>query len=402
MQVAAFLRRTLVPQSFIELMVLFSITFVLLLLYGGLLFYYRAGWLAIPQFKDAALIKDPVFITVIVAARNEEDNLPALLQCLKDQTYPTNNFEVIIVNDHSTDNTEKVLKNFPLQNLQLINLADHVGQKINSYKKKAIEIAVAQSKGELIVTTDADCKVPPQWLQTIAGFYAEKKPGMIVMPVAIRNNGTGLGLFQSIDFMTLQGITGGAVNKDFHPMSNGANLAYTKQIFNEVNGFSGVDAIASGDDMLLMNKILKLQPGSIQYLKSTNVTVQTEPMKTVSDFMNQRIRWASKSGNYGDAKIMWVLGLVYILNVLLLVFAVMIAFGISWQKPLSPLVAWLILITFKTLGELFFLHPVATFFKKENELWLFPLLQPFHIVYTVVAGWLGMFGSYRWKERKVK
>ena len=121
-------------------------------------------------------------------------------------------------------------------------------------------------------------------------------------------------IFQSLDFMTLQGITGASVYKKIHNMCNGANLAYEKKAFYEVSGFEGIDNIASGDDMLLMHKIQKKYPGKIGYIKSANAIVQTQPSENLKEFINQRIRWASKADRYPDIKITAVLFLVYFLN----------------------------------------------------------------------------------------
>jgi cellulose synthase/poly-beta-1,6-N-acetylglucosamine synthase-like glycosyltransferase len=293
----------------------------------------------------------------------------------------------------------------------LISLKDLVAPNgINSYKKKAIEIAVARSNSELIITTDADCIAPPNWLQTIAAFYEEKKPALIVMPVAIDCSNKFIELFQALDFMTLQGITGASVNKKFHSMCNGANLAYTKKAFAAVDGFAGIDTIASGDDMLLMHKIFKWDPAAVLFLRSKEVIVQTQPVNSIKDFFNQRIRWASKADQYDDKRIFAVLLIVYLFNLLLIVLPVIALFNNQYFSihiypvtfTTSVFECWLFLLIGKTLVELIFLFPVAKFFNKRSLLWLFPLMQPFHILYTVIAGWLGKFGSYKWKGRNVK
>ena len=183
-----------------------------------------------------------------------------------------------------------------------------------------------------------------------------------------------------------------------HSMCNGANLAYSRQAFNAVNGFKNIDAIASGDDMLLMHKIFQQQPQAVHYLKSNDVIVQTAPVHTLKEFFNQRIRWASKADKYDDKSIFWVLLTVYLLNVLLLILPIISVVMQQWNVAFYTL----LLIVIKTVFELIFLLPVAAFFKQRSLLWAFPLAQPFHIIYTVIAGWLGKFGSYQWKERKVK
>lgn len=389
-------------------MQLFIIMFILLVfaVYTGLLLYYRATWKSIPHYQ-APVIPQRVSISVIIPARNEEAKLPKLLQGLAKQSYDQHLFEVIIVDDHSTDRTADIVKQFSSGNIKLVQLKDHVqGPGINSYKKKAIEVAIGQSTGELIVTTDADCIVPVNWLQNIAAFYQEKDPAFIVMPVCYNYQHNLLEIFQALDFMTLQGITGASVYKNVHSMCNGANLAYTRKAFDAVEGFKGINNIASGDDMLLMHKIYKRYPQGIQYIRSKEVIVQTEAMHSLKDFFNQRIRWASKADKYDDKRIFWVLLMVYSFNLLLLVTPFLTLF----YNPLlsifscqfSLFVYWLFLITGKTAIELFFLYPVALFFGKQSLLWLFPLAEPFHILYTVIAGWLGKFGSYQWKERKVK
>jgi cellulose synthase/poly-beta-1,6-N-acetylglucosamine synthase-like glycosyltransferase len=182
-------------------------------------------------------------------------------------------------------------------------------------------------------------------------------------------------------------------------MCNGANLAYEKTAFYEVQGFAGIDAIASGDDMLLMHKIFTRFPNRVMFLKSKNAIVKTAPLKTLSQFLSQRIRWASKADRYQDKKTFPVLLLVYLFNLSLLVLPV-IAFFL--QNTFMIIFYWLLLLFGKTIIELFFLFPVAFFFEKRKLLWWFPLMQPFHIFYTVIAGFLGKFSTYEWKGRKVK
>ena len=387
-------------------MIFIFITILLLLPYSLLILYYRKSWLDIPDFILSKKITEGElpFVSIIIAARNEELNIGNCIQSIINQTYPQNKLEVIITDDHSTDNTVSIIQSFQKENLRVIKLADFLeNEKINSYKKKSIDTALQFTKGELIVTTDADCTAPAKWIETIVAFYKEKNPVFVALPVVFLPSpfGEGLGvrllkIFQSLDFMTLQGITGASVYKKFHSMCNGANLAYEKKVFHEVNGFEGIDEIASGDDMLLMHKIQKLYPDKIMFLKSPGVVVQTQPADTLKGFMNQRIRWASKADKYTDNKITAVLVLVYFLN------AWMFILGISSFFYQKSFYLFLIAIGVKIIVELFFLFPVAKFFGRQKLLWWFAPAQPFHIIYTLIAGWLGKFGSYSWKGRRVK
>lgn len=385
--------------------ILVGVTFLLFIGYAILIVYYRQSWLQIHDHQP--LTTDHRYtttISIIIPARNEEENIKDCLHSIAKQSYPKNLFTVIVVDDFSTDRTADVVSSFP--EVQLISLNNFVSEKINSYKKKAIEVAIQNSTGELIVTTDADCIVPENWLQTIASFYEKEQATFIAMPVLISNGNKCIEIFQSLDFMTLQGITGASVNKKFHSMCNGANLAYTRQAFEEVDGFKNIDAIASGDDMLLMHKIAERYPDKVKFLKSTKVIVQTKPVASISEFFNQRIRWASKADKYNDKSILPVLVVVYFLNLLMLVLPIAaliqnVHFSF-FTFHFSFFEVWILLLVLKTSVELFFLLPVASFFNRKKLLWWFPVAQPFHILYTIIAGWLGKFGSYQWKERKVK
>ena len=178
-------------------------------------------------------------------------------------------------------------------------------------------------------------------------------------------------------------------------MCNGANIAYRKDVFYEVGQFAGIDQIASGDDMLLMYKIKQQYPNKLGYLYSREAIVTTAPMPDWKSFLNQRIRWASKADKYQDKSIFWVLSLVYAVNALLFVlFFVGLFIENGWWN-------WLALVIAKTLIELSLMIPVAKFYNQLPALQWFAIMQPFHITYTVIAGWLGKFGTYQWKGRKV-
>jgi len=341
-----------------------------------------------------------VTISIVIAARNEANNIQPLLQSLHDQQYPKELYEVIIVDDHSTDDTWTLLQaaNFPDLKLIPLRLADHIDTNggITAYKKKAIETGIGVATGTLIVTSDADCRFHTGWLQTIGAFYESTGAKFIAAPVSMNTHGNLLSVFQSLDFITLQGITAASVFKRFHSMCNGANLAYERSAFYEVKGFDQIDTIASGDDMLLMHKIYSRYPNDVHYLKSHSAIVTTEPAETWRQFFHQRIRWASKANKYDDKRIFWVLLLVYLFNVCFLVAAI----ASFWKK--IWLFFLLLLLLAKLLIEFPFVNSVAIFFGRQRLMKYFPFLQPLHIVYTIVAGWLGQFGHYEWKGRRIK
>lgn len=365
---------------------------LLFVLYAFLMLFYYRAWQSFPEYSSQVEIQNPK-ISIIIAARNEERTIGKLLHALKAQTYAIDLFEIIVVDDHSTDRTAEVIYQHAMENLRVIQLQNN---QLNSYKKKAIETGINAAAGELIVTTDADCMPSENWLKTIAVFHYQNKSVFIAAPVVLAINSSILQIFQGLDFITLQGITAASVYKKYHTMCNGANLAYPRKIFFEVNGFAGIDEIASGDDMLLMHKIAKKYPEHVYYLKSKDAIVMTKPMETWKEFFNQRIRWASKATFYQDKKIFWVLLLVYLFN---LTFLFLLVAGFwNYYYWLWLVVLWVT----KTIVEFPLVYSVASFFSQRSLLKYFFFFQPLHIFYTIIAGLLGQFGSYEWKGRKVK
>ncbi|MET0635495.1 MAG: glycosyltransferase [Chitinophagaceae bacterium] len=356
--------------------------------YSLLIFIYWRNWNAVPVFIP---LGEPVTsISIIIPVRNEALNIGNLLTAILAQQYPGGKLEIIVVDDHSEDGTVDIVKTFP--RVKLIHLPD---QQINSFKKKSIETGIAVASGELIITTDADCIPGHDWLSTMALFYQNTSPVFIAAPVVINHGRTIIGLFQSMDFLVLQGITAASVQGKIHAMCNGANMAYRRDVFYEVEGFRGIDHIASGDDMLLLYKIRQRYPERIGYLRSAKAIMATSAQPTIGSFFNQRIRWASKATVYQEKNMLPVLALVYCFNLLFPVLLV----AAYWFPQLWLLL--LLLLLGKTLVEFPFYWSVAGFYKLRGTAWLFPLFQPAHILYTVLSGFLGQIHTYEWKGRKV-
>lgn len=379
--------------------VLLIIVIVFIIAHAVLIETYRKWFLLVKEYVAPADYEPSLTFSVVIPARNEEKAIEKCLLSVLQQSYPTPLFEVIVVDDFSSDNTAHIVKQLQgrFTNLKLIQLSHILGNsQINSYKKKAIETAIKHAANNYIVATDADCITGEHWLRNFASFIQHNNSVFVAAPVKYINDGSFLSIFQSLDFISLQGITAATVNSGFHSMCNGANLVYEKQKFYEVNGFKGIDTIASGDDMLLMHKIFLQSPSKVHFLLSGESVVSTHPMPTWKSFLNQRIRWASKADKYNDKKIIAVLLFVYVFNASFILLAVL-SFWINGT-------GWILLMMLaaKTIIDLRFMIPVARFFKEEKLLLWFPLMQPFHILYTVFAGWLGKFGKYTWKGREVK
>jgi len=377
------------------LTVLIFLAIILFLLYAILFLYYRAGWLRLNEHLLNRSYEPKTKITILIPARNEEQHIKNLIEDMLVQFYPRELMEIIVIDDHSTDQTASIASS--IKGVRVISLAEITGGKVlNAYKKKAIEEGIRQSSGELIITTDADCRMCSYWLLSVVNFYETYHHELIASPVLLSTDKSWFQTFQSIDFMTMQGITGALSFTKSGTMCNGANLAYTRNAFNAVGGFQGIDDIASGDDMLLMYKIEKRFPKRTAYLKCKDAIVYTEPMPTLKTFLQQRTRWASKANKFEDRRIKSVLIIVYLFNAM---FPILLFIGFFRQ---TSLVAFVGLWLAKTFVELLLLLPVSKFFRKRKELLFFVLLQFIHIPYILYAGLSGQMGEYEWKGRKVR
>ena len=372
------------------------ISLILFVGYISLIAYYKRGWEQCPTITPDENVRPSKTVTVIVPARNEQLNIGACIASLQQQSYPSSLLEIIIVDDHSTDDTASVVKALGLPNLRVISLADFVNTDLNSYKKRAIEIGIAQSTGEWIITTDADCTSGRDWISSMMTFQLDTSAELIAGPVKLHARERFLEVFQALDFLTLQGITAAAVYRQLHIMCNGANLGYSRRAFETVNGFEHIDSIASGDDMLLMHKVQEKFPGKLFYLKSPQAVVTSLPARTWKNFWHQRIRWSSKADKYKDKNIFRILLLVYLFNLALFLLFVISIFNFD------IIIVAIILLLCKTVIEFPFVNSVAKFFNQKRLMTYFVLMQPFHLVYVIVAGFLGKFGTYEWKGRKVK
>lgn len=373
----------------------YPIILIIMLMYAALILYYRAAWLRLQEESIPLHYSPSTSLSIIIPARNEAHNLPGLIKDIQAQLYPGKLVQIIVVDDHSDDDTQAVLQQF--SNIHVIRLSEEIGvQKMNAYKKKAIEVAITHACGDWIVSIDADCSVGPYWLLSLAHTIETKNVRLIAGPVVYEKSSNWFETFQSLDFATMQGITGAVVSSGSGSMCNGANLAYSKIAFHKVKGFEGIDHIASGDDMLLMQKIETAYPGATFYLKCRHSIVNTQAVQTISDFFRQRIRWASKAKYYKDKRIQWVLLLVYLFNFQFLFLCISSFF--NWVD----IQFLFLLLLFKTIIEWQLLSPVLDFFDRKKELKLFPFLQVLHIPYIILSGMLGYVGIYTWKNRKVR
>ncbi|MGZ3835549.1 MAG: glycosyltransferase, partial [Mucilaginibacter sp.] len=310
------------------------------------------------------------------------------------QNYPQHLTEIIIVDDHSTDRTAGIISSYADRGVKLLQLKED--RPLNSYKKKAIAKAIGLSTGNLMVATDADCRMGPAWLSSVVGFFETGDLVMISSPVAYFEEKSLFEYMQTLEFAYLIGIGAAFIGNGKASTCNGANLAYRKDIFYEVGGFTGIDDLASGDDELLLQKVAERYPHRIGFLKSREAIVYTHAKHTLNEFLQQRRRWASKSTKYKDKKIVALAVGIWLFNVSLLVNGVLGFYNINFFKLFA------LQFLLKYLFELVFLLPITAFFKRIQLVGLLILIIPVHVIYFVYIGFMGNTRKYVWKGRVVR
>ncbi|SFB91192.1 Glycosyltransferase, catalytic subunit of cellulose synthase and poly-beta-1,6-N-acetylglucosamine synthase [Parapedobacter composti] len=361
-------------------------------IYVILVCYMRAGWRSLPYFS--AKRTPGTRVSVLIAARNEADNIGRTLSDILAQRFPRELLEVIVIDDHSTDNTSAVVESYAEQGVKLLKLNE--SEPLNSYKKKAISTAIAVATGEFMVTTDADCRMGPNWLATLVAYAEENKSYVVSAPVVYSAQRSFFEELQTLEFLYLVGLGAAGIGNGRPSTCNGANLAYRRDVFYEMGGFSGIDHLASGDDELFLHKVAAVYPEKIGFCKSRDAVVYTDAKRDLRGFINQRRRWASKSTHYKEKSVVALGVSVWLFNALLLLCGIAVFF---YAGSLGTVLA--VAMSSKLLAELFFLYPLCRFAKRTDLLVYLPLLTMLHVLYMVYIGIAGNMGKYQWKGRRV-
>lgn len=335
---------------------------------------------------------DKKLITVLVAFRNEEKVIHHLVHSLGKVDYPSENLEVIFIDDHSEDNSNSVVKSliYDRSNYNLVRLHES-----KAGKKSAINQGVELAKGEIIVTTDADCEVPVNWLNKINDSFNAEEVNMALGGVRLKTSKSFFSSLQAIEFSSLIGSMAASLGFGSFVMGNGANLSFRKAAFQYVNGFEGNLDIASGDDEFLARKILKSFPGSVRFINAQEAVVSSRPMATVRDFIEQRIRWAGK----------WKYNITFTSGVLALyVLLVQLAYLIVVMSLLHVREGtWLLvsILMLKGVLECWFLFKVSTFLQSKWNWAAFLLWQFIYPFYVLGIGIFSQVRPYTWKGRRL-
>lgn len=362
-----------------------------LLLYAILL-VIPAVYFSVSREEKSTKENPPGFISIILPVRNEEKNIASCLESLDALNYPETFYEIILVDDHSTDRTKNIAEQFAklMPNLRILESGNN-----STGKKQAISAGVKKAQGEIIATTDGDCIVPAEWLAGISAAFSDPGIDLVAGPVAYKKKNSLLRDFLEIEQISMQVISAGAMKMGFPLMCSGANLAYRKKFFKESGEYEN-DKFASGDDMMLMHRASRTGKRNMKFLDQQSAVVLTNSADSVSESVSQRIRWSSKFSAYRTS-FAGVAGItVFTVNFMLLVMAV-ISFGRPGVFPVL-----LSAFTGKMLIDLLLLSLAVPFFREPRLLLLAPTGELVYPFLASVSALAGLTGSFSWKGRKWK
>ncbi len=364
------------------------ILYVIIVLTAGLAYYsllskYGELWNGIDEKDDIA--HQNYTISILIPFRNEADNLPRLLASLHALNFAENSVQIVLVNDHSTDGGEKVIEEYAGElDIQLIHQTDGVG------KKAAIRKGWQACSGDVIIQTDADCMLPKNWISAMLGPFSNEDVSLACGPVQFHHSTNFWQRIVALDFEALIAIGAAHIQWKKPMICNAANLAYRNSLIANADLQEGA---ASGDDVFLLQSAHHQNPNSISFVKNKKAIVKTEGPSSFSAFWHQRLRWASKNGEYDIKQNTWMLVGVWMYNVLVLVSL------FSFSAAGATAAGFLVLL--KVLAEDKFYSRVTSFFGRDSWFTNILLGQPFHILYMAIVPPLSQILKYQWKERKV-
>ena len=325
-----------------------------------------------------------VKVSVVIACRNEEKNLPYLLNDLSSQDYNPDLFEVIVIDDNSTDRTFEIASGY--DKIKCLRILTNTGKG----KKSAIRNGVADASGNLIITTDADCRMGKGWISIISAHCLATHSDMIIAPVQLENNSGFFGRFCELEFLSLQGVTAGTAQAKNPIMCNGANLAFTKNAYMR-HSENLHNEILSGDDIFLLHSLKKETNSKIVWLDSVEGIVTTSHTDSLGSFINQRARWISKAKSYND-RFTQLISIVTFVTMVAIIF--LLISGIISQKFL---LVFLVSLIIKSFPDFLILLETTRKYKKRYLLkWFIPseIIYPFYVIVVVFRS---LFPGNKWK-----
>lgn len=359
----------------------------IIIAYVLLILAFWLGWEKSQPCQQFSEKQPPV--SIIIAVRNEEENIVNLLTDISEQSYPKQLLEIIIVNDHSTDSTASKVEEFAIEvefELILINLQEEEG------KKAALNKGINSANNEIILTTDGDCRADSEWVASMMACFNNDNIQLVSGPVRMYPQASVWQRFQSIEFSSLISAGAATLSLGWPTMANAANLAYRKAAYTRVSDLSKQN-ISSGDDIFLLHEISRSYNDAIIFCRDSRAIIDTEPASALSTFYHQRKRWAGKWQFYDDIPTILLAAFVFLVNLVVL----SLPFLVLYNTLTLVLAANLFVVKF--VFEFLFLREVQKFFKSRFLLHEFTILAIIYPAYVTFVALAGLIGKYMWKER---
>jgi len=366
---------------------------LLLFFYFLLLVWVWKGWSWTIHRSVADIDTNFPFVSILIPVRNEEDSIAACIDSIAVNDYPSDRYEIILVDDHSGDNTVACALSVGTQNLKIVQMPDG-----KSGKKAALTEGLSAASYGLIICTDGDCIVQKKWIRSHVARYKLNDLRLCTGTVLPRLNQTILGDFQWMDFAMTMAVTANGIKRQAYFLANGANMSYPATLAKVLNDeVKGTD-LASGDDVFMVQAHAQKDPHSICFINDRESWVETKSEKSLADFLSQRRRWATKSMYTSDYKVIAIQAFVFMVNVVLaglLVAAIIHPAAYLWPAVLA--------ILFKATVDFLMLASLAVYYDRPQVLRSFVPAFFMYMVYIIYAGVMAMFpAKYHWKGRKVK
>ncbi len=334
---------------------------------------------------------EKISFSILIPFRNEEKNLLECITRVVEQNYPAANFELIAINDHSEDTSEAIV----LEAMKIHSQVKLLNIQVGKGKKNALTEGVFLAKNKWIITLDADCVVGKNWLVTLSDYLSKNEKQYVVLPVVFAHENTCFEKVQSLEFLTLIASTAAFIQAGKPILSNGANLAFTKEIFYRNNGFEDNREISSGDDVFLLQKVARQDSRLVGYVHHPDVIAYTDAANSIVDFIDQRVRWGGKSAAYTSLFAKATAGLIVLINLALFCCLILSLFGfIPWWK-------FGVFFGVKFIFDFVFLLMSTPFYGKEKLLFYSPLLAGIYPFYIFVISFLATWYKPRWKGRTI-
>jgi len=367
------------------ILIVYTISFIYLL-------YFI--WIIEPLFNEEKKIMHPFYpsVSIVISAKNEEKNIKRLLSSLSTQNYPKDKYEIIIANDKSTDNTLDIINNIKnIENLKIINIEET--PKNWGSKKWAINSCISIAKGNIILQTDADCIHREDWVYEMCKPFQNHSVGFICGPSYIGKNNNFWNELLKLESISQESFTYANSKRNLFLSCTARNIAFRKSLFDDINGYEGFSHVESGDDDLLLHKVVTNSKTEVLFLADYKCLVTSDAPQTITQFYLQRLRYASKGLLYYNLstpkEVKIILPFLLIANLCTIISIVNL---INEQS-----IVWLVPVLFKILSDILIIIKYMELIKVNFKLLYFIILMIMHPFYVLLIGCIAPFIKVQWK-----